>query len=136
MRFRILVLGVVGAIAPAHAEFVLVSAPPAEAADSAGTPSAASTSVKQTLRTHSRRLAPDPAVTGFGDHVPLSFAVRQIVPARFQVAFGEHVDREAPVDWKGGRPWRPTLSEALKPLGLKVAMSSAIVTIVGAASTP
>ena len=61
--------------------------------------------------------------------VPLSFAVRQIVPARFQVAFGETVNRDAPVDWKGGKPWRPTLSDAIRPLGLTVSVAGATVTI-------
>ena len=81
-----------------------------------------------------RPSAPDPALAGFGDRVPLSFAVRQIVPARFQVAFGEAVDRDAPVDWKGGKPWRPTLSEALRPLGLAVSVVGPTVTIERAAS--
>ena len=76
-----------------------------------------------------RRPAPQPVVAGFGDQVPLSFAVRQIVPARFQVAFGEAVNSNAPVDWKGGKPWRPTLSDAVRPLGLTVSVVGATVTI-------
>ena len=67
-------------------------------------------------------------MAGFGDQVPLSFAVRQIVPARFQVAFGEAVNSNAPVDWKGGKPWRPTLSDAVRPLGLTVSVVGATVT--------
>jgi hypothetical protein len=68
-------------------------------------------------------------VAGFGDQVPLSFAIRQIVPARFQVAFGEAVKSDAPVNWKGGKPWRPTLSDAVRPLGLTVSGVGAKVTI-------
>ena len=68
-------------------------------------------------------------MAGFGDQVPLSFAVRQIVPARFQVAFGETVDSDTPVDWKGGKPWRPTLSDAVRPLGLTVSVVGATVKI-------
>ena len=73
--------------------------------------------------------APDPALAGFGDQIPLRFAVRQIVPARFQVAFGETVDSDTPVDWKGGKAWRPTLSDALRPLGLTASVVGAAVTI-------
>jgi len=73
-------------------------------------------------------------VAGFGDQVPLSFAVRQIVPARFQVVFGESVNSDAPVGWKGGKPWRPTLSDAVRPLGLIVSVVGATVTIQPAGS--
>jgi hypothetical protein len=69
---------------------------------------------------------------GFGDQIPLSFAVRQIVPARFQVAFGEEVDRERRVDWRGGKPWRSALSEVIKPLGLTIDVDGLTVTIVEA----
>jgi hypothetical protein len=130
MRFRILVLGVVAATAPAHAEFVLLSTPSAEVGASVTPPSVAS---KPPIRR--KRPAPEPAVMGFGDQIPLSFAVRQIVPARFQVAFGEEVDREERVDWKGGKPWRSTLSEAVKPFGLTIDVRGLTVTIVEAHST-
>ena len=59
----------------------------------------------------------------------MSFAVRQIVPARFQVAFGEAVNSDALVDWKGGKPWRATLSDAVRPLGLTISVVGATVTI-------
>jgi hypothetical protein len=69
---------------------------------------------------------------GFGDQIPLSFAVLQIVPARFQVAFGAEVDRDRRVDWKGGKPWQTALSEAIKPFGLNLDVHGLTVTIVDA----
>jgi hypothetical protein len=129
MRLTCLILATVGLVTSANAEFVMVSQPAAEidARDPASAPTAnlRPKSLSPTLR----RPAPQPVVAGFGDQVPLSFAVRQIVPARFQVAFGEAVNSNAPVDWKGGKPWRPTLSDAVRPLGLTVSVVGATVTI-------
>ena len=129
MRLTWLILATAGLATSANAEFVMVSPPAAEidARDPAPAPA-------RNLRPKSqsptlRRLAPEPVVAGFGDQVPLSFAVRQIVPARFRIAFGETVDRDARVDWKGGKPWRPTLSDAVRPLGLTVSVVGATVKI-------
>ena len=68
--------------------------------------------------------------------MPLSFAVRQIVPAPYQVVFAESVDKAIPVDWKGGKPWRAALSDAIRPLGLTVSVAGAAVTIQTAKSPP
>ena len=120
MRLTWLILATAGLVTSANAEFVMVSQPAAEidARDPAPAANLRPKSKSPTLR----RPAPQPVVAGFGDQVPLSFAVRQIVPARFQVAFGETVDSDTPVDWKGGKPWRPTLSDAVRPLGLTVSV--------------
>jgi hypothetical protein len=134
MQFRILVLTLIAAAAPAHAEFVLLSTPPAEAGASGTPPSAASARPKTKPPIRRKPPAPEPAAMGFGDQIPLSFAVRQIVPARFQVAFGKEVDREERVNWKGGKPWRSVLSEAIKPFGLTIAVRGLTVTIVAADS--
>jgi len=127
MRLTCLILATAGLVTPANAEFVMVSQPAAEidARDPAPAANLRPKSASPTLR----RPAPQPVVAGFGDQVPLSFAVRQIVPARFQVAFGETVDSDTPVDWKGGKPWRPTLSDAVRPLGLTVSVVGATVKI-------
>ena len=62
-----------------------------------------------------------PVAYGFGHQVPLSFAVRQIVPKGVKVSFGQHFDAETiAVDWKGGRPWPDVLRSTLRPLGLHV----------------
>ena len=132
MRLIWLILATAGLVTSANAEFVMVSRPAAEinARDPAPAANLRPKSTSSTLR----RPAPQPVVAGFGDQVPLSFAVRQIVPARFQVAFGEAVNSDAPVDWKGGKPWRPTLSDAVRPLGLTVSVVGAKVTIQPATS--
>ena len=62
----------------------------------------------------------------------MTFAVRQIVPANFQVAYADAVQKDAPVDWKGGEPWRATLANAVRPLGLVVTVSGPKVTIAAA----
>ena len=127
MRLICLILAIAGLVTSANAEFLMVSQPAAEIDARDPTPAAnlRPKSASPTLR----RPAPQPVVAGFGDQVPLSFAVRQIVPARFQVAFGETVDSDTPVDWKGGKPWRPTLSDAVRPLGLTVSVVGATVKI-------
>lgn len=127
MRLTCLIVATVGLATPGNAEFVMVSPPAPEAAAKP----APLSSAPMRSRPHPklRPLAPDPALA-----VPLRFAVRQIVPARFQVAFGETVDRDARVDWKGGKPWRPTLSDALRRLGLTASVAGAAVTIQPAAS--
>jgi len=59
---------------------------------------------------------------GFGNQVPLSFAVRQIVPRDVKVHFGKDVDPATAVDWKGGRPWNAVLWSAIHPLGLHLVL--------------
>ena len=59
-----------------------------------------------------------PLARGFGDKVPLAFAVRQIVPPSVKIHFGTGVDPTTPVDWRGGRPWNVVLWSAVHPLGL------------------
>jgi hypothetical protein len=129
MRLTCLILATAGLVTSANAEFVLVSQPAAEIDAREPAPAPAANPGPKSLSPTLRRSARQPVVAGFGDQVPLSFAVRQIVPARFQVAFGETVKSETPVDWKGGKPWRPTLSDAVRPLGLTVSVVGATVTI-------
>jgi hypothetical protein len=124
MRALCLILAAISLVAPAHAEFVLAP-PPASADSHVHTPQALSTKLHSKLK----RPAPDPPLAGFGAHIPLSFAIRQIVPLRFQVSFADTVDKDAPVDWNGGKPWLAILSDALRPLGLMVSVAGATVTI-------
>jgi hypothetical protein len=134
MRSTCFILATLGLMAPANAEFAIVAPPTKETSANPAPPSPAQTSPQP--KPHPKLPTPDPALTGFGDRIPLSFAVRQIVPAGFQVAFGETVDRDAPVDWKAGKPWRATLADAVRPLGLAVSMAGATVIIQPAASPP
>ena len=57
---------------------------------------------------------------GFGQDVPLAFAVRQIVPPAVRVRYGRGVNPEQTVTWRGAAPWNHVLSAAVRPLGLKV----------------
>jgi hypothetical protein len=61
---------------------------------------------------------------GFGDQVPLAFAIRQIVPSTIKVQFGKSVDLRALVD-----PWNVVLWSALHPLGLHLVLKEGAVWI-------
>ena len=103
----------------ARADFVITSMPP--------TPGR----IVQTIPDNS----PDPASTrfkpayGFGNRIPLSFAVRQIVPAAVKVTYGPGADSNALVNWKGGQAWNRVLLDAVKPLGLRLVMTHMAVEI-------
>ena len=113
--------------APAQAEFLLVPSPdPADAA--------APAIRGHKPQIHVLRAPQDPALQGFGHQIPLTFAVRQIVPAHFQVAFADAVQKDAAVDWKGGDSWRATLARAVRPLGLVITVSGPKVTIAAASA--
>jgi hypothetical protein len=60
---------------------------------------------------------------GFGNRIPLSFAVRQIVPPAVKVTYGPGADPAALVDWRGGQGWNRVLLDAVKPLGLRLVMT-------------
>lgn len=55
---------------------------------------------------------------GFGEEVPLNFAVRQIVPPGVPVRYGPGADASGLVTWRGGAPWPQVLQAAVRPLGL------------------
>ena len=130
MRLAVLILVPCLAFAPAKAEFLMLSAPDAPVTHESEPPAPHPKPKRRPLKTHVS--PPEPALSGFGDRVPLTFAVRQIVPAHFQVAYADAVHKDAPVDWKGGEPWRATLADAVRPLGLVVTVSGPKVTIAAA----
>jgi hypothetical protein len=66
---------------------------------------------------------------GFGDDIPLAFAIRQIVPATVKVEYGSSVDRDVRVSWIGGKPWRQVLHTTLSPLGIHAAQSGGTIRI-------
>lgn len=75
------------------------------------------------------RNRPKPVI-GFGRQVPLSFAVRQVVPKGVTVTFAETVDPDAViVDWQGGRPWSEVLRALLRQSGLVVTFKPGAVVI-------
>ena len=112
-------LGTITLNPAARADFVITSMPP--------TPG----SITETIPDYS----PDPAPTrfklafGFGKRIPLSFAVRQIVPGAVKVTYGPGADPDALVDWRGGQGWNRVLFDAVKPLGLRLVMTHMAVEI-------
>jgi hypothetical protein len=66
---------------------------------------------------------------GFGQRIPLSFAIRQIVPFYMKVTFGPNVDPNALVNWQGGRSWNTVLRDTVRPLGLYVTIHHGGLTI-------
>ena len=70
-----------------------------------------------------------PLAEGFGNQVPLSFAVRQIVPRGVSIRLEPGVDADAPVTWAGGGPWNQVLATAVAPLGYRVRVGWEGVTI-------
>jgi hypothetical protein len=120
MHYRTIIVTVlaVGAAAlPARADFVIATAPLGF-----GKPR------PPAVVRHAEPSSPSIA-RGFGVRVPLSFAVRQIVPATINVTYGAGVDPDALVDWRGGRSWRVVLADAAKPLGLRVVFAAAAIEI-------
>jgi hypothetical protein len=125
----LLVLALLMVCAPAQAEFLLLPSP-----DPVSTDAAAPATRTHKPRTYVLRGPQDLPLRGFGHQIPLTFAVRQIVPAYFQVAFADAVQKDAPVDWKGGDSWRETLAEAVRPLGLAITVRGPKVTIAAASA--
>lgn len=102
---------------PARAEFVVADSYDSSAA--ASTPEAGRG--EPAPPPAPRRAVPAiPIAHGFGDAVPLRFALRQIVPARARVEIADGVDPDLPVDWRGGRRWDRVLADAVAPLGLRL----------------
>lgn len=121
----------------ARADFVVAGQKPAVPAVTLAAPAssgAASTGVVGQDATPSTD-TPHPArpefmvAEGFGDQVPLRFAVRQIVPRSVKVTYGPGADPKAAVDWKGGQGWNRVLFRAVKPLGLRLVMTRMAVEI-------
>jgi hypothetical protein len=121
MLIRVISIVFVVAIAfsaAAQADFVIISPRPA-----------APPSTRTTAPAHHPALPHFKIAAGFGDRIPLSFAVRQIVPSDVRVTYGSGADPNAHVNWKGGEGWNRVLLAAVKPLGLRLVMTSLAVEI-------
>lgn len=68
-------------------------------------------------------------VQGYGTDIPLSFAVRQIVPKGIRVIYGPDVTPETPVSWSGGKAWSEVLRDSLKPRRLRLLLAGQTATI-------
>ena len=115
----------------ARADFVLRSAPPAVAPVGSPNPSAPpATEPDPAKPIPLTPPQPDPdVVRGFGQQVPLSFAVRQIVPSSIHVIYANDIDGAAVVNWTGGQAWNVVLARAVAPLGLHIQVAPKMVTI-------
>ena len=107
---------------------------PAAAATTPFRPSVTATPLAPPALTHGPiNLLPQssraPAAHGFGDHVPLSFAVRQIAPANLHATYANQVDPSALVTLTGGQSWNVVLVHAVQPLGYRVWVSATTVHI-------
>jgi hypothetical protein len=115
----------------ARADFVVAGQPPAVPSGSPaaqGAPGGGSPDVGgqgSTVSTETPHPAPPQFMVaeGFGDQVPLRFAVRQIVPGAVKVTYGPGADPDAVVDWRGGQGWNRVLFRAVRPLGLRLVIT-------------
>jgi len=51
---------------------------------------------------------------GFGNDIPLAFALQQIVPDGFLISYAGGVDKDLKISWKGGSSWRSVLAETAR----------------------
>ncbi|HME25952.1 MAG TPA: hypothetical protein VKI44_32225 [Acetobacteraceae bacterium] len=108
----------------ARADFVISDpAAPEPAGASAGEPSPH----PHRVPARTRSVASAGVAQGFGRQVPLSFAVRQIVPPAIHVSYGPDVDTKALVDWSGGALWDQVLRAAIEPLGLRLLIGRGVI---------
>jgi hypothetical protein len=70
-----------------------------------------------------------PVAIGEGSNVPLRSAVLDILPPDIHPSYTDAVDPDAIISWHGGRPWDDVLREAVKPLGILVAVKANDVTL-------
>lgn len=60
-------------------------------------------------------------VHGFGNAIPLETALLQIVPGDIVVSYDRRVDRDIPIDWRGGAEWEVIADEIARVNGLQMA---------------
>lgn len=76
-------------------------------------------------------------VEGFADKVPLTVALRQILPKGVMFSVADDVDVATQVSWRGGRAWQPVLDDMLAAAGLKAVYSPSMVLVEkGGAAAP
>lgn len=84
-------------------------------------------------------VAPEPVkapaetvVRGFADRVPLSVALRQVLPQEVGFSVAQDVSLGTIVSWKGGKPWREVVQAMLAPEGLAMKEDGMLVQVVRA----
>ena len=140
-RLKIMGMSLFLAVAPANADFTLrpdeTGAGATDAATAgeaphteAASPPSSDVQSQPSFHPASRKHIPrTPVARGFGDQIPLSFAVRQIVPPTIKIRIGRGIDPTTLVDWKGGHEWPTVLREAIRPLKLQLAVHPSAATI-------
>jgi len=73
-------------------------------------------------------------VLGFADNIPLSVALRQVLPQEIGFSMAKEVSLGTLVSWKGGQPWNKVLTDMLTPVGLSYEERGQLVHIVRGAS--
>ncbi|MDD2859466.1 MAG: hypothetical protein PHT60_14915 [Acidiphilium sp.] len=105
-------IAVIVATLPAYANFSLAAGPKPESSQS------------------SWKSLAFPVIHGFGHNVPLTFALRQIVPKGILVVVRPSVNIQTiRVSWRGGRPWNDVLQSVLAHAGLSATITPVMVHI-------
>lgn len=71
-------------------------------------------------------------VRGFADNIPLSVALRQVLPQDVGFSVAQDVSLGTLVSWKGGAPWREVMKRMLSPVGLTIKEQDHLVQVVRA----
>lgn len=71
-------------------------------------------------------------VLGFADKVPLSVALRQVLPSDYGFSVSQDVSMGTLVSWRGGSAWRDVLNAMLQPVGLAAEEHGKMVQVVSA----
>jgi hypothetical protein len=69
-------------------------------------------------------------VQGFANSVPLSVALRQVLPDQYGFSVSPDINMNLPVSWKGGAPWRVVVKDMLAPQGLMIKEQGELIHIV------
>jgi len=116
----------------------VVVAPPAPASETAlpliiDSPSAPSVGAEGDKNdTKPQALSADAEVKGFADQVPLSVAIRQVLPPGVGFSVSQDVSLGTLVSWRGGPSWRTVMKDMLLPAGLAMKEEGATVRVVRA----
>lgn len=74
----------------------------------------------------------DKPVLGFANNVPLSVALRQVLPKDYAFSVAQDISLGTLVSWKGGAPWRHVLKDMLIPAGLTIKEQGQMINVVSA----
>lgn len=133
---------VLGTTMPAYAGFKFVSGPTGNGAATSAPPKAsgylqapAGGAINLLPNGPAAAAASRPGmVEGFANDVPLTVALRQILPRGVMYSVADNVDVGTQVSWTGGRSWQAALDEMLGSVGLQSVYSQNMVVVQKAAT--